>query len=114
VADVRVYKLSSQNATPNPATDTLVYNMEDDSTLGNTTYAGCDLGGETKINDFWSAHWLSYQKNSNYADKLDYTQHPGSFNITSIVNPIDVTHDKAKDYDLFQFPNKVGSTYVSQ
>ena len=115
LADIRVYKLSSQNATPNPATDTLVYDMENDTTLGNQTYNGCALGGETIINGVWSAHWLSYARNSAYADKLDYSQYPGDFKIYSIVNPRSVSHNKATDYDLFRFESEiVGKTYVSK
>lgn len=112
VADIRVYKLTDKNATPNPASDTLVYNMETDTSLPNYSYPNCALGGETKINDYWSIHWFSYQKNANYADKLDYTQAPGSFTVEAIVNPNSVSHNKATDYDLPAFPNKVGSTYT--
>ncbi len=112
LADIRVYKLSGQNATPNPSSDTLVYNMETDTTLTNQTYDGCELGGETKINGVWSAHWLSYARNPSYANKLDYTQYPGDFKIYSIVNPKTVSHNKAADYDLFQFSNEiVGQPY---
>ena len=112
LADIRVYKLPGQNATPNPASDTLVYDMEADTTLVNQTYDGCNLGGETIINGVWSAHWLSYARNANYADKLDYSQYPGDFKIYSIVNPKTVSHSKATDYDLFLFNNEiVGQPY---
>lgn len=114
VADIRVYRLSSQNATPNPASDTLVYDMENDPELGNQTYNGCELGGEAKISTYWSAHWLSYARNPAYANKLDYTQYPGDFKIYSIINPKSVSHNRGKDYDLFQFSSQiVGKTYVA-
>ena len=112
LADIRVYKLSSQNATPNPASDQLVYDMEADGTLGNQTYDGCKLGGETVINGVWSAHWLAYSRNSNYT-KIPWTGYAGDFKIYSILNPRSVTHNKATDYDLFQFNNElVGKPYT--
>lgn len=113
VADIRVYKLPNQSATPNPSSDICVYNMEADNSLSDATFPNCDMGGERKINDFWSIHWLSYQKNAAYADKLDYTKYPGDFTVSSIVNPIAVNH-LIKHYVLPVFPNKIGQTYKPQ
>lgn len=110
VADIRVYKLADKNAVPNPASDTLVYDMEADTTLTNKTYPGCALGGESKINGVWSIHWLEYKK---YPGLLNTTI-PSKFQVHSIVNPTTVSHSRGEDYDLPVFINKVGATYQPQ
>ncbi len=114
VADIRVYKLASKTATPNPASDVCVYDMELDNTLSDATFPNCSIGSERKINGVWSIHWLSYHENPAYADKLDYDAYPGDFTVSTMANPIAVQHDKVKHYDLPEFPNKIGQTYTSQ
>ena len=108
IADIRVYKLSSKTATPNPASDTCVYNMETDTKLTDSTRPNCKLGGDTVINDFWSIHWLPHER---YLDQGLITT-AGSWQVQIVVNPNTVSHNKAKDYDLPEFSNKVGTTYV--
>lgn len=110
IADIRIYK-TTQNGTPNPATDTCVYNMETDSSLTNTSYNNCPLGDERQISDYWRLHWFNYSKNPNYIGKVDQDGQIGEWKLHSVVNPLTVNHDKAKDYKLPVFANKVGSTY---
>jgi len=106
IADIRVYKMNG--STPNPDSDTPVYNMEtDDSVTKNTSMPNCALGGETKINDFWSIHWLphkTYIQNGTIGTS-------GSWTVQTAANPKDISHNKVTDYSLPVFPNKKGDTY---
>lgn len=106
IADIRVYKMNG--STPNPSTDTPVYNMEEDKTVtSKSSLPNCALGGETKINDYWSIHWLEHE---DYI-KEEIIGREGSWTVQTAENPKDVSHDKVTDYALPVFPNKVGETY---
>lgn len=114
IADIRVYKLPSQNATPNPATDTCVYNMEWDTDLGNNSFKNCALGDEWIISDRWRIHWFSYSENPNYVGKVDQDNKVGEWKVHAVVNPRTTNHSHTTLYDLPVFSNKIGATYKPQ